>query len=208
VLIAEHLMLLCIDPQNGEFDTSRSHVDIDTLAAAALMLDLTEQHRLRFNVGYVAIQTSLPITHPQLAATARTLAGTGHGLLLDAAVDLLVSRLAPVSRHLLESLFRRDVLHRARTSWRPWSPLRYPLRSLQARNEAVTQLHKGASEKVASLRGLGLLVLTDFAGRLTANLAANAHETAALKLLELSSEPVGENAEHDMLVHLRRSLLN
>ena len=46
MLIAEQLMLLCVDPQRGEFDASIAHVDINSLAAAALILDLSEQRRL------------------------------------------------------------------------------------------------------------------------------------------------------------------
>ncbi len=208
MLIAEQLMLLCIDPDLGEFDDSRSHMDIDTLAAAALLLDLAEQKRLLFSKGYIAIEAIVPTTHTQLAAAVHALSVAKHGLPLDAAIDLLTARLAPISRHLLESLFRRDVLHRTRASWWPWSAPRYPLRSLQARNEAVACLQKEAfSSAAASLRGMGLLVLVDFAGRLAASLWCSTHERAADKLLHLASEPPGESPEHDMLVHLRRSLL-
>jgi hypothetical protein len=90
----------------------------------------------------------------------------------------------------------------------PWSKLLFPLRSLQARNEARSHLHKAAESSEVSLRGLGLLMLTDFAGQLAASLSGNAHEIAAQKLLHLASEPIGQDAEHDMLVHLRRSLLS
>jgi hypothetical protein len=200
-------MLLCIDPQRGEFDASLAHVDMNSLAAAALILDLAEQRRLRYKSGHVAIEALLPTTHPQLAHATRVLAGPANGLRMGAAIELLVSRLSPVCKHLLESLFRRDVLHRARASWWPWSRLYFPLRSLQARNEAIAQLHRAAMEDSVTLRGLGLLVLTDFAGQLASSLAGDAHEAAAQKLLHLTREPVGDDSEHDLLVHLRRSLL-
>lgn len=208
MLIAEQLMLLCIDPQRGEFDASLAHVDINSLAAAALILDLAEQRRLRYKSGHVAIEGLLPTTHPQLAHATQILAGPSNGLRLGAAIELLVSRLSPISKHLLESLFRRDVVHRVRASWWPWSRVTFPLRSLQARNEAIAHLHAAAVADSVSLRGLGLLVLTDFAGRLATSLAGDAHEAAVQKLLHLTTEPVGDNAEHDMLVHLRRSLLS
>ena len=208
MLIAEQLMLLCIDPQRGEFDASVAHVDVNSLAAAALILDLAEQRRLRYKAGYVAVEALLPTSHPQLAHAAQVLAGPVNGLRMGAAIELLVSRLSPVSRHLLESLFRRDVVHMARTSWWPWSRVLFPLRSLQARNEAIAQLHKAAMADSISLRGLGLLVLTDFAGQLSNSLSGEAHEMAVQKLLHLTTEPVGDDAEHDLLVHLRRSLLS
>lgn len=208
MLIAEQLMLLCIDPRRGEFDVSLAHVDMNSLAAAALILDLAEQRRLRYKGGHVAIEALLPTTHPQLAHAARVLAGPDNGLRMGAAIELLVSRLHPVSRHLLESLFRRDVLHRARASWWPWSRVYFPLRSLQARNEAIAQLHKAALADVVNLRGLGLLMLTDFAGQLATSLTGDAHEAAAQKLLDLTRKPIGDDAELDMLINLRRSLLN
>lgn len=207
MLIAEQLMLLCIEPQSGDFDLSRAHADMNTLSAAALILDLAEQRRLRYKSGHIAVETILPTTHPQLAAAAQILSGPANGLPMGVAIELLVTRLQPISRHLLESLFRRDVVHRIRSSWWPWSAPVFPLRSLQARNEASTQLHKAAEESTFSLRGVGLLVLTDFAGQLAAILSGDAHESAAQKLLHLASEPVGLNGEHDMLVQLRRNLL-
>jgi hypothetical protein len=207
MLIAEQLMLLCIDPQRGDFEVARTHADINSLAAAALILDLAEQHRLRFKNGHIALEASLPTTHPQLAQAAQILSGPANGLPMSAAIELLVTRMHPVARHLLESLFRRDVVHRVRASWWPWSALHFPLRSLQVLNEARTQLHKAIEADKANLRGLGLLVLTDFAGQLAASLSGDAHEAAMQKLLHLAKEPVGQDAEHDMLVHLRRCLL-
>ncbi len=206
MLIAEELVLLCIEPHTGEFELAGSRTDFDTLIAAALLIDLTEQHRLRFNAGHVAIQTNLPITHPLLSMAARVLVSAEHGLPLAAAIDLLVTRLSPIGKSLMERLYRRDVLHRTRASWWPWSHASYPLRSLQARNEAVEQLNKGAASKQSTLRGLGLLVLSDSAGQLTANLTGNAHEIATLKLLELSNQAEGENPVHEFLADLHRVL--
>src|SRR5690606_11802296 len=123
---------------------SRSHADIDTLAAAAIILDLHEQRRLRYQGGHVVIEDLLPTTQPQLAAAAQVLAGPVNGLTVAAAIDLLVARLDPISTHLLESLFRRDVLHQVRKSWWPWSKPRFPLRSIQARNEASAKLYFAA----------------------------------------------------------------
>lgn len=206
MLIAEQLMMLCIDPRTGAFESSGSRVDINRLVAAALLLDLSEHHRLRFNAGHVAIQSNLPITHPQLSAAARVLAAAEHGLPLDAAIDLLASRLAPVSRQLLDRLYRRDVLHRTRESWWPWSEPRYPVRSIQARNEAIEQLNNGATSKQSTLRGLGLMILASAAGQLVGNLSGNTHEIAMLKMLELVNDPVGEDPMHEFLSQLQNSL--
>ena len=81
MLIAEQLVLLCINPQRGEFELGRSHADMDALAAAGLLLDLYEQKRLRFNKQHVAVDGKLPTTHPQLEAAAHVLSGPTNGLL-------------------------------------------------------------------------------------------------------------------------------
>lgn len=205
MLIAEQLMLLCIDPAAGAFEPSRNHVDMETLAAAAIILDLAEQGRLRINGEYLAIDTTLPLSHPQLAAATHAL--TGPPIQIEAAIELLAARLAHLPRQLLDSLFRRDVLHRTRAAWWPWSPLRYPLRSLQSRNEAIEQLRKATSSSVANLRGLGLLLLTDLAGRTASALEGATHEAAARKLLELGN--VGENdaPAHRLIARIRTILL-
>ena len=204
--IAEQLMLLCIDPVRGEIETSRNHVDIDVLAAAALLLDLAEQKRLRFNADFVAIETNLPVSHVQLMAAAQTLGG--HGLGMEAALDLLVARMAPISRHLLDGLFRRDMLHRIRASWWPGSGYRYPLRSLQARNEAIMQVVAAIPPGAPTLRGLGLLLLVDLAGGLATIVDGAAHEAATAKLLKLASIDDRGNPDVRLLRCLRQTLLN
>ncbi len=206
MLIAEQLMLLCIDPRAGEFEASRTHADMNALAAAAIILDLHEQRRLRYQGGHIVIEALLPTTHPQLAAAAQVLADPVNGLTVAAAIDLLVARLNPISRHLLESLFRRDVLHRVRESWWPWSKLHFPLRSIQARNEASAKLHVAATSSANTLRDLGLLVLTDLAGMLAASLSGDAHESAAQKLMHLSTQTMSDNSGHELLVQLRHCL--
>lgn len=206
MLIAEQLMLLCIDPATGEFETARNHVDIDTLAASALLLDLAEQKRLRFKADFVAIDTNLPISHPLLGAAIHAL--EGPGMQTDAAIDLLVARLGSIPRQLLESLFRRDVLHRVRASWWPWSPLRYPLRSLQARNEAVAQIQAATVSGNSSLRGFGLMLLADFAGRLTTAIGGATHEAAVMTLLDLGRVQDDDMIDRRLLARMRSILLN
>lgn len=206
MLIAEQLMLLCVDPEVGDFNGSRSHADANTLCAAALILDLFEQRRLRYQGRHIVIEPLLPTTHPQLAAAAQVLAGPDNGLPVSAAIELLGDRLNPISRQLLESLFRRDVLHRVRDSWLPWSKVHFPLRSIQARNEASAQLRKAATADTETLRGMGLLMLTDLAGQLEQNLIGDTHEVAMSRLLQLRGVPAENSTEHDLLVDLRVAL--
>ncbi len=208
MLIAEQLMLLCVDPKSGDYDGSRSRADENMLCAAALILDLFEQRRLRFQGRHLVIEPLLPTTHPQLAAAAQVLAGPVNGLPVSAAIELMVARLNPLGRRLLESLFRRDVLHRVRQSWLPWSKLHFPLRSIQARNEASKQLQNAAFADHGSLRGMGLMMLTDLAGQLDRNLVGDSHAVAMTKLLHLRGARVDGSIERGLLVDLREALMS
>lgn len=206
VLIAEQLMLLSLDPTSGRFEASRSHLDIDSLAAAALLLDLMENRRLRFNAGFVAIETHLPVSHMQLTAASQALGG--HTLRVDAAIDLLVSRLPSIATQLLESLVRRDLLHRVRGSWWPGSGKRYPMRSLQARNEAVARVAAAARATTPNLRGTGMLLLVEVAGRLPSIIDGATHEAATARLRELALVREGDAVEARLLASLRDTLLD
>ncbi len=208
MLIAEQLMLLCVDPRRGDFNGLRSHADVNMLSAAALILDLHEQRRLRYKGRHIAIEDLLPTTHPQLASAAQVLSGPVNGLPAAVAIELLVARLSPISRHLMESLFRRDVLHRVRESWWPWSKLHFPLRSIQARNEALSQLQQAATAESTSLRGMGLLMLIDLAGQLELNLNGYAHEAAEAKLLHMADRRSADDSEHQLLFDLREALMS
>lgn len=206
VLIAEQLVLLCIDSRTGALEIAHDRADIDHLAAAALVLDLAERRHLRYNAGYVALDADLPINHPQLVAAERVLAGFGSGLALEAAIELIEARITSLAEGLLESLFRRDVLHRQRSAWLPWAAKRYPLRSLQAHNEAIQEIRNAASlTPVSTLRALGLLILVEGAGRLAAVLDASGHERATRRL-----DLIGRNhtsGEQGLLAQLRRFVL-
>lgn len=206
VLIAEQLMLLSIDPARGVIQTSRNHVDIEVLAAAALLLDLAEQKRLRFNADFVAIDTHLPVSHVLLTTAAHAIGD--QGLRIDAALDLLVARMAPISRQLLDGLVRRDLLHRVRASWWPGSGYRYPLRSLQARNEASTELMAATGTGSPTLRATGLLLLVDLAGCLANVLDGAVHGSATAKLLDLARIHDHENLDQRLLRSLRQTLLD
>ncbi len=206
MLIAEQLMLLCVDPGSGRFEASRSHLDVDSLAAAALLLDLAENRRLRFNAGFVAIETDLPVSNMQLTAVSQTLAG--HTLGLEAAIDLIVSRMPGIASQLFESLFRRDVLHRVRGGWWPGADRRYPLRSLQARNEAIARVEAATRPVAMTLRGTGLLLLVEVGGRLASILDGATHEAATSRLNDLSFVHDGDSVDARLLASLRDSLLD
>jgi hypothetical protein len=210
VLIAEQLMLLLLDPERGELEVRRDATDPDRLAAAAVLLDLAEQRNLAHRNGQVAFQPRFPSGHPLLKTVGEALGTAGPGVPIGAALDLVETRARPVARTLLEGLYRRDHLHRIRQpAWWPWAPWKYPLRSAQARNEALAMLRDGARR--APLRETGLLLLVDSAGRLANLLDAAAHTRATAALLALGQRHEDEasaSATESLLGALRSSLLD
>ena len=207
MLIAEQLMLLLLDPERGELDVRHDATDPERLAAAAVLLDLAEQRNLSHRNGRVAFHARFKPGHPLLASAGAALAGAGPGVPLASALDLVETRTAPVARALLDGLHRRDLLHRLRRPpWWPWAAWKYPLRSLQARNEAIALLRKRPQR--APLRELGLLLLIDVAGRLANFLEASAHARATETLLALGHHRETGDATEALLGALRATLLD
>jgi hypothetical protein len=210
VLIAEHLLLLLLDPERGTLVVHRDATDADHLAAAAVLLDLAEQRVIVHRKGHIVSQPRFGAGHPLLASAAETIAAAGPGLPLASALDLIETRARPVACGLLDGLHRRDLLHRERRPpWWPWAEWRYPLRSLQARNEALALLRDDAR---SPLRVRGLLLLIDCAGRLPDFLDAVAHARATESLLALGRRE--QDARNDatgpeaLLAALRSTLLD
>jgi hypothetical protein len=210
VLIAEQLILLLLDPERGVLDVRHDATDPDRLASAAILLDLAEQRNLVHRNGRLTFHARFPAGHPLLAVAGNALTAAGPGLPVAAALDLIETRTRPVPHALLDGLYRRDILHRLRRpAWWPWARWTYPLRSSQARNEALSVLR--ADTRRAPLRGLGLLLLIDCAGRLAALLDAGAHARATESLLALGHHrAAGEAADPNeaLLGALRATLLD
>lgn len=186
MLIAEQSILLVLEPASGVLTPVRAHIDPDVLAAAALLFDLAEQQRLRYEADHVALKSSLPVSHPLLGQALRVIGTPSHGLRVSAAIDLLATRMAPLARELLDGLVRRDHLHRVRRpAWWPWASIHYPIRSLQARNEAVAALQGAVAAAPPSLRQLGLLVLGEYAGQVAQYVRGEAYDQATRLLMEL-----------------------
>jgi hypothetical protein len=207
LLIAEQLMLLLLDPERGELDVRYDATDPDRLGAAALLLDLADQRNLGYRNGYITYHPRFPSGHPLVVTAGEALASAGPGVPLGAALDLIETRTRPIARTLIEGLHRRDLLHRIKPrAWLPWAKWQYPLRSLQARNEALAILRQGSLR--APLREEGLLILVDCAGRLASFLDAAAHTRATASLLALAHKRDSGDADASLLASLRATLLD
>lgn len=205
MLTAERFVLLALDPVSGRIALPRADTRADALAAAGLLVDLLAQQRLvQVHDGRFVVDATLPPGHPLLGLAATVLAPLSP-VPASEAIRQVERRLAPLARDLLEGLHRRDFLHRQR-DWQFWraDALRYPLRSLQARNDAASVLRQ-ASDGAGGITGIGLLVLADVAGVLTTHLDAGHHERASRRLLGLNA--VERSDEFAGVAALRNALL-
>jgi hypothetical protein len=205
MLLAERFILLVLDPHTGELHAPQAKADLDALCAAGLLIELVAQQRLHADHGALRASSDLPASHPLL--------DEAHGALAAQRLDArhaiaTVARLhAPLPKALCESLYRRDFLHRQRDArfWRR-QRLRYPLRSIQARNQAEAELHAVAAGARERLLQWGLWFLVDMAGLLARHLPAAEYEKAVAQLLELGQAQ--SQPERQALALLRSALVD
>jgi len=185
MLIAEHFFLIACDPRAGLPTWPRRTQGAPQLASAALLLDLATQRRLKMHNALVHGDTRVPLNHPLLAEALHAI--VHHPVTVVGALEAISRRLNPLVEKVLDGLFRRDLVHRNESRrWLLLRRVRYPLRSMQARNEAILSL-RHAVHVEDDLHGLALLLLSDLSGLLPELLDAREHELATRRLLALNS---------------------
>ena len=206
MLIAEHFFLIACDPRAGIPTWPRRTQGAAQLASAALFLDLATQRRLQVRNSLVHADSHVPLTHPLLSEALHAIAN--HPLTVPAAVEAIARRLNPLVEKVLEGLFRRDLVHRNESRrWLLLRRVRYPLRSMQARNEAILSL-RHAVHVEEDVHGLALLLLADLSGLLPELLDAREHELATRRLLALNSATSNSPDETlTILANVRAALL-
>ena len=206
MLIAEHFFLIALDPLAGQPQWPRNAQSADQLAAAALLLDLATQRRLKIRDSLIYVDAQVPLTHPLLSGAMHAIAG--HPASVLAAMTTVARRLSPLVENVLDGLFRRDLVHRNETrEWLVRRRVRYPLRSMQARNEAILSL-RHAVHVDDDVHGLALLLLADLSGLLPELLDAREHELANRRLLALNAT-TGNTTDDTLTIlsNLRAALL-
>lgn len=206
MLIVEHFFLIACDPRAGLPTWPRRTQGAAQLAAAALLLDLATQGRLVLGPDQqLAADTRLPLTHPLLTAAIHAIAA--HPVAPQAALEQIARKLNPLVEKVLDALFRRDLLHRNESRrWLLLRRVRYPLRSVQARNEAVASLKHAV--QTDDVHGLALLLLSDLSGLLPTLLDAREHEIANRRLLALNDAGAAPDQTHAILARVRAALLS
>jgi hypothetical protein len=189
MLIVEDVLLMALDPESGRATWPNRRCDAGRLAAAALLLDLL----LADYAPSAASDDAHAPVHPLLRTAARALRGRD-----PAAVETSLMRLAralprPVER-VLDGLSRRDIVHhfvrRRRLLLREHY---YPLRSMQARNQAHARLYDAAFN-ATDRRGLAFLMLMDACGLLPRLVEGPVRECAQRRLQALAATDHGDDA--------------
>lgn len=203
MLIAEHFLLITIDPTTGLPAWPRRSQRAEPLVAAALLLELAALRRLSLREARLHADATLPLSNQLLNEALHEVAL--RPVSARSALRQVERRLGRVTQKLMESLFQRDILHRT-ANWLPWRRVRYPLRSAQARNEAILHLQRAASES-DDLHGLALLMLVDVTGLLPAHFKAREHEAAMHRLLALGPIDAQRDEPRKVLAAVRAALL-
>ncbi|MEP6483925.1 MAG: GPP34 family phosphoprotein [Rudaea sp.] len=206
MLIAERVLLIACEPLSGEFLWPRAQPSAQLIVAAAVACELVTMGRLVLRDGLFRTDTQIPTSHPLLNATLQQLS---HGRFDPAALlRAIANRMDPIVTRILDGLFRRDILHR--TSKRDWllrKHLRYPVRSMQARNEAVAALH-GAAAGGEDLNALALLVLSEASGLMEKTLNSSEIDGARKRILVLNNVTSQSSEPLRGLANIRSALLS
>jgi hypothetical protein len=204
MLIAERLLLIARDPVTGDALWPREQPSPDLLAAAAIAAELVTQGHLPLHEGLFSVDTLIPTGHPLLKEALQDVRSerldAGHLL------RVIANRMDPLAKRLLDGLFRRDILHRAvERDWLLRKKIRYPVRSMQARNEAVEALSTAAQGN--ELSGLALLFLADLSGLLSISMRAADLERAKQRVYVLNNVTSHSDQQLRGLANIRSALL-
>ena len=201
MLLAERIALLVIDPQRGELRAPKRTAELDRLFAAALLVELMAQFRVQARGNRLVAVGDMPASHPLLDRAHACLGR--NAMLANQAIEAVLHGSDSLPQRLCDGLYRRDLLHR---EWRFWRGTRYPLRSLQGRNECVARLH-AAARGGHDVADLGLLMLMEFTGALADYLPAAEYERASANVLRLGERREGDDALAALAL-LRAALLD
>ena len=185
MLIAEQLLLLALDPLSGDW-LDRAAADPAVLTAA-LLLELATLGDLRLQAGQLQLQPGPPNYHLLIQDVRARLQQTTPAT----AAQLLANRhITPsgLAGQLLRGLAARDVLHRdGKRRYRWFGEQRYPIRSMQARQDALRRIERALASSDA-LDGIALLILLHAAALGTRLLTPDMATQLKQRLLGLDAE--------------------
>lgn len=205
MLIAERLLLIAREPLTGDALWPREQPSPSLITAGGIAAELITQGRLPLRNNVFRPDTQIPTSHPLLNTALNSLGNhTFDGASLLRAI---ANRMDPIATRILDGLYRRDILHRvSQRDWLLRKKLRYPVRSMQARNEAIDALRSAAHN--TDLNGLAFLFLAEVSGLLSACLRAQDHDAAEQRILTLNHVTSNSSEALRGLAHIRSALLS
>jgi hypothetical protein len=199
MLIAEHLALIALDPVSGiaRFNLKQAHEQ--RFLAACLLMELGVQTRLGARGDVVVVLDTLPSRHPLLTQSLRIVREASGRMEASDVIRRVASGIPRLREELLDALVRRDILHPPRKQhFNLFGTRMYPVRSMQAQNEAMEHLHQAAVGTRNDLKSLAMMLLAHASGLarqlLTAHEAEEASSRVDLLLEEIELE-LAHNAE-------------
>jgi hypothetical protein len=204
MLIAERLLLIARDPVTGDALWPREQPSPDLIVAGAIAAELVTQGRLPLHGGLFRADKQIPTGHPLLKEALQDL--RDESFEPAELLRVVANRMSPLMKRLLDGLFRRDILHRTvERDWLLRKKERYPVRSMQARNEAVEALATAAHN--SELSGLALLFLADVSGLLGISMRAQDQDAARQRVMTLNNVTSHSDQQLRGLANIRSALL-
>lgn len=189
MLIAEHLALVALDPLSGQARPSLRRAHDQRFLAACLLMELGVQTRLGARGDVVVVLDTLPSRHPLLTRSLRLVRDASGRLEAEDAIRRVANGIPRLREELLDALVRRDILHEPRRlHFNLWGIRCYPVRSMQAQNEAMEQLHQAAVGGRNDLKSLAMMLLAHASGLARQLLTPSESEEAASRVELLMQE--------------------
>mgnify|MGYP002777192462 CR=1 FL=1 len=166
MLIAEDFLLMALDVDSGRTRPGLGMLRQQRFAAACLLAELAVQKQAGVRNDRVHLYEAMPTYHPLLSEALASLRERAV-LAVGDAIAHLARQLGDIEPRLIESLIARGVLHEGgRRRFLLFGERGYPVRSTQARNEALANALQAASGDTHHMRAIALLLLADGSGSL------------------------------------------
>jgi hypothetical protein len=207
MLIADRILMLALSPDSGLPLPGIEPARLQRALVSGLAAELALMRRIRLDSdGGLMVSESLPLSHPLLGEALHALGHVGVSVDPQKALAMLQQRLGNLHPRIADSLFRRDLLHRAiRWHWWLWPQRVYPLRSRQARNECLDHLLPIDPASAAAVVRNAVVALASAAGILTALSDADKPPGIERRGLDIIGAAISESVR-DPLQALMREL--
>lgn len=159
MLIAESLCLVALEPLSGQSRSNLQQLLSQPVLATAVLMELAVQNRLGLRNDVVVLLDSLPSRHPLLTVCLKLVAQVSGQLTAPQAIVHTCKMLPRLDSDLLEGLVRRDILHPPKAAWLWVRSKNFPVRSIQAQNEAIERVRTAITGEDTSFAALAMLNL-------------------------------------------------